>query len=187
MTTDLCPQTSIAASQALDKVLQAIEQKKQELASYLCEDAQQLSLEDTFSTMKAFRDLFIRALKVGRPRGAGGASPQCQAQPVERWRARCHGARVCPAQENKDRKEQAVKAEKRKQQLAREEARRPRGEDGTPGKERPVGELAGETRAGRAAFGLQRPSPKALLCCPLRPLPAPGRLGGPQGSRGQHP
>lgn len=69
MTTDLCPQTSIAASQALDKVLQAIEQKKQELASYLCEDAQQLSLEDTFSTMKAFRDLFIRALKVGRPRG----------------------------------------------------------------------------------------------------------------------
>nr|XP_036847344.1 inverted formin-2 isoform X3 [Manis javanica] len=92
-------QTSIAASQALDKVLQAIEQKKQELASYLCEDAQQLSLEDTFSTMKAFRDLFIRALK-----------------------------------ENKDRKEQAVKAEKRKQQLAREEARRPRGEDGTPGR-----------------------------------------------------
>ncbi|XP_057344065.1 inverted formin-2 isoform X4 [Manis pentadactyla] len=92
-------QTSIAASQALDKVFQAIEQKKQELASYLCEDAQQLSLEDTFSTMKAFRDLFIRALK-----------------------------------ENRDRKEQAVKAEKRKRQLAQEEARGPRGEDGTPGR-----------------------------------------------------
>ncbi|KAK2506446.1 hypothetical protein MC885_011450 [Smutsia gigantea] len=92
-------QEHIVASQALDELFQAIKQKKQELASYLCEDAQQLSLEDTFSTMKAFRDLFIRALK-----------------------------------ENKDRKEQAVKAEKRKQQLALEEARRPRGEDGKPGR-----------------------------------------------------
>lgn len=52
-------------------MFQAIEQKKLELASYLCEDAQQLSLEDTFSTMKTFRDLFIRALKVCRQDGAG--------------------------------------------------------------------------------------------------------------------
>ena len=59
------PQASIEASRALDEVFQAIEQKKLQLASYLCEDAQQLSLEDTFSTMKAFRNLFLRALKVG--------------------------------------------------------------------------------------------------------------------------
>uniref|UniRef100_A0A452QY75 Inverted formin 2 n=1 Tax=Ursus americanus TaxID=9643 RepID=A0A452QY75_URSAM len=97
VTTRPCPQASIEASRALDEVFQAIEQKKLELASYLCEDAQQLSLEDTFSTMKTFRDLFIRALK-----------------------------------ENKDWKEQAAKAERRKQQLAEEEARRPRGEDGKP-------------------------------------------------------
>nr|XP_013218037.2 inverted formin-2 isoform X2 [Ictidomys tridecemlineatus] len=90
-------QDSIAASQALDQVFEAIEQKKLELADYLCEDPQQLSLEDTFSTMKIFRDLFTRALK-----------------------------------ENKDRKEQVAKAERRKQQLAEEEARRPRGEDGKP-------------------------------------------------------
>ncbi|XP_058423834.1 inverted formin-2 isoform X2 [Diceros bicornis minor] len=90
-------QASIAGSQALEEVFQAIEQKKLELADYLCEDAQQLSLEDTFSTMKTFRDLFLRALK-----------------------------------ENKDRKEQAAKAERRKQQLAEEEARRPRNEDGKP-------------------------------------------------------
>ncbi|XP_065762926.1 inverted formin-2 isoform X2 [Muntiacus reevesi] len=88
-------QASITDSQALEAVFQAIEQKQLELASYLCEDAQQLSLEDTLSTMKAFRDLFLRALK-----------------------------------ENKDRKEQAAKAERRKQQLAEEEARRPRGEGG---------------------------------------------------------
>lgn len=99
-------QASITDSQALEEVFQAIEQKQLELASYLCEDAQQLSLEDTLSTMKTFRDLFLRALK-----------------------------------ENKDRKEQAAKAERRKQQLAEEEARRPRGEGGK----------AGEARAGRAA------------------------------------
>uniref|UniRef100_A0A8C8ZFW4 Inverted formin-2 n=1 Tax=Prolemur simus TaxID=1328070 RepID=A0A8C8ZFW4_PROSS len=86
-------QASIAASQALDKLFEDIEQKRQELADYLCEDAQQLSLEDTFSTMKTFRDLFIRALK----------------------------ARVGPG----------------KQQLAEEEARRPRGEDGKPGRKGP--------------------------------------------------
>lgn len=90
-------QASIAASRALEEVFEAIEQKKLELADYLCEDPQQLSLEDTFSTMKTFRDLFTRALK-----------------------------------ENKDRKEQVAKAERRKQQLAEEEARRPRGEDGKP-------------------------------------------------------
>uniref|UniRef100_A0A8C0SND7 Inverted formin 2 n=1 Tax=Canis lupus familiaris TaxID=9615 RepID=A0A8C0SND7_CANLF len=86
--------SSSRASRALDEVFQAIEQKKLELASYLCEDAQQLSLEDMFGIMKTFRDLFIRALKVAE--GAGG------------------------------------KAERRKQQLAEEEARRPRGEDGKP-------------------------------------------------------
>lgn len=48
----------------------AIEQKKLELADYLCEDPHQLSLEDTFSTMKTFRDLFTRALKVWWARGS---------------------------------------------------------------------------------------------------------------------
>ncbi|XP_054423662.1 inverted formin-2 [Pteronotus mesoamericanus] len=90
-------QASIEACRALEEVFQAVEQKRLELAHYLCEDAQQLSLEDTFSTMRAFRDLFTRALK-----------------------------------ENKDRQEQAAKAERRKRQLAEEEARRPRGEDGKP-------------------------------------------------------
>ncbi|XP_062945557.1 inverted formin-2-like isoform X2 [Cynocephalus volans] len=90
-------QDHIIASRALEEQFEAIKQKKLALAEYLCEDAQQLSLEDTFSTMKTFRDLFINALK-----------------------------------ENKDRKQQAARAERRKQQLAEEEARRPRGEDGKP-------------------------------------------------------
>uniref|UniRef100_A0A8C2VPS1 Inverted formin 2 n=1 Tax=Chinchilla lanigera TaxID=34839 RepID=A0A8C2VPS1_CHILA len=92
-------QASITASQELDSVFKAIEQRKLELADYLCEDPQQLSLEDTFSTMRTFRDLF-----------------------------------TCSLKENKDRKEQVAKAERRKRQLAEEEARRPQGKDGKPGK-----------------------------------------------------
>ncbi|XP_023364624.1 inverted formin-2 isoform X2 [Otolemur garnettii] len=95
-------QASIVASRELDELFKAIEQKRQELADYLCEEAQQLSLEDTFSTMKTFRDLFIRALK-----------------------------------ENKERKDQAARAERRKQQLAEEEARRPQGEAGKLGRKGP--------------------------------------------------
>lgn len=124
-------------------MFQAIEQKKLELAHYLCEDVQHLSLEDTFSTMKTFRDLFVRALKVGRAVLRRGR----QVHPLSA------GARLCvtaphptPAQENKDRQEQAAKAERRKQQLAQEEAQRPRGADGKPGEARPRG---GVGRGGR--------------------------------------
>ncbi|XP_026509997.1 inverted formin-2-like isoform X2 [Terrapene carolina triunguis] len=88
-------QDSINASKKLEEEFEIIERKKGELANYLCEDANKLSLEDIFSTMKTFRDLFIRALK-----------------------------------ENKDRKEQAAKAEKRKKQLEEEDAKRQKGDNG---------------------------------------------------------
>uniref|UniRef100_A0A8C2SSS7 Inverted formin-2 n=1 Tax=Coturnix japonica TaxID=93934 RepID=A0A8C2SSS7_COTJA len=82
-------QDSIDASRKLEEDFETIDRKREELANYLCEDPSKLSLEDVFSTMKTFRDLFIRALK-----------------------------------ENKDRKEQAAKAEKRKKQLEEEEGRK---------------------------------------------------------------
>lgn len=139
----LCPQASIAASQELEEVFQAIEQKKQELASYLCEDAQQLSLEDTLATMKTFRDLFLRALKVVRTVLGRGA--RARSSGPGSGDAGGLGSRTTTVlQENKDRKEQAAKAERRKQQLAEEEeARRLRGEDGK----------AGEARAGQQGRG----------------------------------
>ncbi|KAM4852996.1 inverted formin-2 isoform 1-T1 [Thomomys bottae] len=60
--------TSIVASRALDEVFEAIERQRLALAGYLCEEPLQLSLEDTFCTMKAFRDLFTRALKENKDR-----------------------------------------------------------------------------------------------------------------------
>ncbi|XP_057638494.1 inverted formin-2 isoform X1 [Chionomys nivalis] len=81
-------QASIEASQALDKVFEAIEQKKLELADYLCEDAQHLSLEDTFNTMKTFRDLFTRALKENKDRKEQMAKAERRKQQLAEEEAR---------------------------------------------------------------------------------------------------
>ncbi|KAM6070156.1 inverted formin-2-like isoform 2-T2 [Theristicus caerulescens] len=59
-------QGSLDASKDLQKELATIEKKKEELADYLCEDRKKLSLEDVFSTMKTFRELFLKALQVTR-------------------------------------------------------------------------------------------------------------------------
>lgn len=57
-------QDHINLSKELEEELGTIAKKKAELADYLCEDRNKLSLEDVFNTMKTFRNLFIKALKV---------------------------------------------------------------------------------------------------------------------------
>ncbi|NXC88891.1 INF2 protein, partial [Cercotrichas coryphoeus] len=56
-------QGSLNASKDLQKEFATIEKKKEELADYLCEDREKLSLEDVFSTMKSFREIFLKTLQ----------------------------------------------------------------------------------------------------------------------------
>ncbi|XP_069494246.1 inverted formin-2 isoform X3 [Ambystoma mexicanum] len=88
-------QACLDSLRSLEEELESIQQKKASLAVYLCEDVTRLSLEESFSTMKTFRDLFLKAQK-----------------------------------DNKDRREQAIKAEKRKKQALEDEAKRQKGPDG---------------------------------------------------------
>ncbi|XP_071282415.1 inverted formin-2-like isoform X2 [Agelaius tricolor] len=61
-------QGSLNASKDLQKEFATIEKKKEELADYLCEDRKNLSLEDVFSTMKTFREIFLKTLQENQER-----------------------------------------------------------------------------------------------------------------------
>ena len=81
----------------------------------------------------------------------GLAVPAVPEQSRRNWGAGGLGSRAASVpQENKDRKEQAAKAERRKQQLAEEEARRPRGEGGKAGE--PGSGRLGTTQSGLWPF-----------------------------------
>ncbi|KAJ1108019.1 hypothetical protein NDU88_005403 [Pleurodeles waltl] len=87
-------QDCLNSLRSLEGELEDIGKKKERLALYLCEDVNRLSLEDTFKTIKTFRDVVLKAQK-----------------------------------DNKDRLDQAAKAEKRKNS-ADDEAKRQKGHSG---------------------------------------------------------
>uniref|UniRef100_A0A3Q2YCD5 Inverted formin 2 n=1 Tax=Hippocampus comes TaxID=109280 RepID=A0A3Q2YCD5_HIPCM len=59
---------NLEACRALTERFADIDKKRSDLAVYFCEDANKLSLEELFGTIKTFRELFIKALKDNKTR-----------------------------------------------------------------------------------------------------------------------
>ncbi|XP_075471056.1 inverted formin-2 isoform X2 [Ascaphus truei] len=81
-------QDCIDGLKELDQELETIEQKKKKLADYLCEDATKLSLEDTFSTMKTFRDCFLKAKKENKDRKEQAVKAEKRKKQIEEEEAK---------------------------------------------------------------------------------------------------
>ncbi|KAM4521999.1 inverted formin-2-like isoform 2-T4 [Odontesthes bonariensis] len=61
-------QESLQACEQLRQVMSSVEEKRRDLAEYLCEDGGRFSLDELFGTIRTFRGLFLRALKENESR-----------------------------------------------------------------------------------------------------------------------
>uniref|UniRef100_A0A1A8CYD1 Inverted formin, FH2 and WH2 domain containing n=1 Tax=Nothobranchius kadleci TaxID=1051664 RepID=A0A1A8CYD1_NOTKA len=61
-------QESRQACERLQQMMSSVEDRRRDLANYLCEDSSSFSLDDLFSTIKTFRGLFLRAIKENESR-----------------------------------------------------------------------------------------------------------------------
>ena len=60
----VCLQESLQACEQLQQLLSSVEDKRTSLSVYLCEDSSSFSIDEFLSTIKTFRGLFLKALKV---------------------------------------------------------------------------------------------------------------------------
>lgn len=68
------PQESLASCEQLQQLLSSVEDRRTDLSSYLCEDSSNFSLDELFNTIKTFRALFLRAIKVSQSQGRTASS-----------------------------------------------------------------------------------------------------------------
>ncbi|XP_034274461.1 inverted formin-2 isoform X2 [Pantherophis guttatus] len=81
-------QESLTANRKLEDEFELVETKRTELANYLCEDPNKLSLEEIFNTMKTFRDLYIKALKENKDRKEQAAKAEKRKKQLEEEEAK---------------------------------------------------------------------------------------------------
>lgn len=78
----VCFQESLQACEQLQQLLSSVEDKRTDLSVYLCEDSSSFSIDELFSTIKTFRGLFLRAIKVSSQSQASMASSQSESSIV---------------------------------------------------------------------------------------------------------
>ena len=66
----------------LQQLLSSVEDKRMDLSVYLCEDSSSFSIDELFNTIKTFKGLFLRAIKVSSQSESSVVSSQSESSVV---------------------------------------------------------------------------------------------------------